>query len=314
MDGSPTLNDVKRYARELRSDKQYENQIERFDARSRMKVYGLNALTICSFGLFVLAGEPMWLVPVLIAVNGLFALPYLRVFIHSEAHWGLSKSRFGRTYMRYIAYSLYHVPFEAYRVGHFAHHQYDNDAPGEGERFSRDRQSTYLYSSQGIPVRFGAWAFHYLFVYQYANQIAMVAKRAGRRKLFEMGAQAAIIIGFDIAMMVVSWRFFVMIFVPSLVIAWLGSAIVLYMMHNVRLSDAKYHHSVNSYSKFFNSFGDNDGMHVVHSIVPFLHPYHQARVNELIENDLHPSQSLPGHYVGAFMKTRLFKQRSVATS
>lgn len=279
MDGCPAVSDVKRYARQLRGDAQYADGIRRFDTRSRMKVYGLNLITALSLLVFLCAGQPMWLVPVLIGVNGVFALPYLRVFIHSEAHWGLAETKIGRTYMRYIAYAPYHIPFEAYRVGHFAHHQYDNDSPRKGERLSRDRQSTYLYSKNGTPIRFSVWAIHYLFIYQYVEQIAMVLRRSRKRKLFEMAAQAALIIAIDVAIITLSWKFFVYVFLPSLAIAWIGSAIVLYMMHNVVLSDAQYHHSVNCYSKFFNSFGDNDGMHVVHSLVPFLHPFHQVEVN-----------------------------------
>ncbi len=314
MNGYPTVSDAKRYARELQRDKQFEPDIERFDARSQMKVYGLNFLTVLSFVAFVLAKQPLWLVLPLICLNGALTLPYLRVFIHSEAHWGLAKGRIGRLYMRYIAYSFYHIPFEAYRVGHFAHHQYDNDAPGDGESLSRDRQSTYLYSREGIPVRFGIWALYYLFVYQFVNQVSMVVRRSRKQELWEMAAQTVVIMALDLAMILISWKFFVLIFIPSLAVAWIGSAIVLYMMHNVKLTDARYHHSVNSCSRFFNSFGDNVGMHIVHSLAPSLHPYHQARVNKLVEANLHPSQTVGRHYVIAFFADLLFKKKSSALS
>lgn len=309
----PTTEDAKRYARDLRKDSQFTDEIKRFDAKSRLKVYLLNGTFLLSLVAFVFANESWWLVPALILINGVFALPNLRVFIHSEAHWGLSESRVGTWYMRFIAFALYQVPFEAYRVGHFAHHQYDNDVPERDHTLAKDRQSTYLYSHLGKPIAFLAWALHYLFVYQYLHQFVLVIKRTNRKKIAVMALQAAIIVAADVAIFLISAKFFLTVFVPSLAIAWIGSAIVLYMMHKVKFSDARYHHSVNSYSSFFNRFGDNDGMHVVHSMVPFLHPFHQARVNDLIKDGLHPDQSLRGHYVVEFFKDQLrLTRRSAA--
>lgn len=302
---APSEVDVKRYARELRKSSEFDDEIRDFDRKSRNKVLLLNAVFVLTLAVFALAGESWWLVPVLVLVNGAFALPNLRIFIHSEAHWGLCRTAPGTWYMRFLAFAPYQIPFEAYRVGHFAHHQYDNDIPERDHTLANDRQSTYLYSQKGTPVSFVVWAVHYLFVYQYINQFVLVIKRTNRKKIATMLLQLALIIGIDAAIAAVSVRFFVAVFIPSLIIAWVGSAIVLYMMHNVRFTDAKYHHSVNSHSRFFNRFGDNDGMHVIHSLVPFLHPFHQARANELIEGHLHPDQELKSHYVTAFVTSTL---------
>ncbi|UGT56971.1 fatty acid desaturase family protein [Nocardia asteroides] len=294
---------LKAEAQRLRRAPEFRSAIEEFDAASRRKVYGLNLLFAATIVAFFAAGQTWWMAMICTLINGFLALPYLRVFIHSEAHWGLGRTTWQTRYLRYVAFAPYQVPFEAYRLGHFAHHSYDNDVPERG--LARDRQSTYLYSTAGKPVNFLIWAAHYLFVYQYFHQIKLVARKASRRKLAEFGAQLALVIAIDVALLVLAPRFALMVFVPSLLIAWIGSAIVLYMMHDVVKSEAVHHHSVNSYAKFFNSFGDNDGLHVVHSLLPFLHPYHAPAIDAMIKDELHADQVVTGHYVTEFAKRRL---------
>lgn len=294
---------LKSEAQRLRRAPEHREAIDEFDAASRRKVYALNALFVATAVAFFLAGQTWWMAVLCTLVNGFVALPYLRVFIHSEVHWGLGRTRWQTRYLRYLAFAPYQVPFEAYRLGHFAHHRYDNDVPERG--LANDRQSTYLYSTAGKPVNFLVWAAHYLFVYQYFHQVRLVVRKASRRKIAEFFAQLAVVLALDIALLVLVPRFALLVLLPSLAIAWAGSAIVLYMMHDVVKSDAVHHHSVNSYARFFNSFGDNDGLHVVHSMMPFLHPYHAPAIDRLIKDELHPDQVVQGHYITEFAKRRL---------
>jgi fatty acid desaturase len=302
--------ELTRYAQQLRKDQSLAEAVRKYDAASRKKVYLLNASFLATFAAWIASGGAAWLIAPLIIVNGMFALPYLRVFIHSEAHWGLGVNRAQTWYLRYLAFAAYQVPFEAYRLGHFAHHKYDNDVPTRG--LANDRQSTYLYSRSGNPISFLIWALHYLLVYQYFYQFMLVIRKASRQKMQELAVQALIIVALDLGLALISLSFFLEIFVPSLSIAWLGSSVVLYMMHNVRKSDAVYHHSVNSYSRAFNKFGDNDGLHIVHSMFPFLHPYHVTAVDEMLRKDLHPSQVIEGHYVTGYFKQLLTPKRRYA--
>ena len=303
--------DLKEYAQHLRRDRSYGAALRRYDAASRRKVYLLNLSLLATLLIWMASDENSWLIAPLILVNGLFALPYLRVFIHSEAHWGIGANWLQTGYLRYLAFAAYQVPFEGYRLGHFAHHKYDNDVPERG--LANDRQSTYLYSPRGNPINFLVWALHYLLVYQYLHQYLMVIRKASAKKIAALAVQTLIVLAIDVGLALISRSFFLEIFLPSLGIAWLGSSIVLYMMHNVNKDDAIHHHSVNSYSRFFNRFGDNDGLHIVHSMFPFLHPYHTEAVDRLLRKDLHPSQVIEGHYVTGYLRQLLTRRSTYAT-
>lgn len=287
---------LKHKIREIR-DGTNQADIEHFDKSSRNKVIFLNATFLTSL-LTYISFPTVYTALILVVVNGTFSIPYLRVFIHSEMHWGLIKNKALSWLFRSFAFAIYHVPFEAYKYGHFAHHRHDNDVAGADK--AKDKQSTYLTSRQGTPINPLLWIIHYLFVYQFYYQTKLVIDSKLRSAKINYTLQSLIILALDIAIFNISEDFFVFIYLPSIALAWIGSGIVLYMMHCVDFEKSVYHHSVNSYSTFFNKFGDNDGLHIVHSMFPSLHPMLAKDVDELIKPELHESQVLDKHYVTQF--------------
>lgn len=279
-------------------------RVEDFNRAARNKVLALNAIFFISIALYKIMPNTL-MGCALVLVNGTFAVPYLRVFIHSEMHWGLLKNKKYEPVFRALAFSIYHVPFEAYKYGHFAHHRYDNDR-ADGS-FAKDKQSTYLTSEEGRPINWFLWMLHYLFIYQFYYQTKLVLDSGVKKAKKYLAIQVLVIVAIDSAILLLSPSFFWYVYLPSLAVAWIGSGIVLYMMHKVEVQSAAYHHSVNSYSKFFNSFGDNDGLHIVHSMFPSLHPMHASKVDTLIKPELHHTQVLRRHYVSQFF-IDLFKR------
>lgn len=301
------IQEVRMQAYGLNTDKDKQEEKNTFDAKSRLKVYFLNFVFIASLITFVFLKENKFLIFPFILLNGFFSIPYLRVFIHSEMHWGLSDNFIQKKYFRYLAFAIYQVPFVAYQYGHRAHHRFDNDVPVNF--LSQDKQSTYLYSKDKKPINFMTWIIHYLFAYQFFYQTKLVFESKLVKNIFLFFVQVFVILLLDFIIFSISSKFFFYILIPSLIISWVGSGIVLYMMHNVDYDSAVYHHSVNSYSKFFNKFGDNDGLHIVHSLYPFLHPAHAVQIDDLLKVDLTPQQKLSGHYVYEFFKEK-FKSNS----
>ncbi|KHN65859.1 hypothetical protein AV645_10280 [Acinetobacter calcoaceticus] len=296
--------ELKKVALNLHTERKYDKEIEIFDSKSRTKVFLLHAILILTLILFSVFNNQLYLIPLFIVINGFFSIAYLRVFMHSEMHWGLSENKLVKFYLRWIVFGLYQVPFTAYVFGHRAHHRYDNDHP-ESNKLSSDKQSTYLYENSGKPINPVLWMLHYLFIYQFFHQIKYVITDGKKKDLIKLILQIMVIIFMDVAIFYINKMFFLYVFIPSILVSWLGSGIVLYMMHNIEHQKAKVHHSVNSYDNFFNKFGDNDGLHIVHSLFPFLHPIHAPEIDKLVYLELDEKQKLKEHYVIAFFKIAL---------
>jgi hypothetical protein len=117
--------------------------------------------------------------------------------------------------------------------------------------------------------------------------------------LVELGC----ITGFHTALCVTVPALYSHVYIPGLLLAGFGSAMVLYMMHAVDATDYVLHPTNTSVSRFFNSFGDNDGYHLEHTLFGALHPIHLPKLHALLAPPSH--QVLADHYVVAGFKRAL---------
>jgi hypothetical protein len=90
----------------------------------------------------------------------------------------------------------------------------------------------------------------------------------------------------------------------------MASATVLYMMHAVNADEYVIHPTNTCTDRFFNSFGDNDGYHLEHTLFPSIHPLFLPKVHGLLQCD--PRQIFPIHYFKAGVRRALGRSRQVA--
>ena len=283
--------------REKSSDKE---NVDLFDKKTRLKVYILYGTFVACFLAYYFLPFSVYLSVALAIVMGFFAIPYLRVFMHSEMHWGVGSKGLSRVFFKHFLSLLFSVSQTGYVYGHRAHHRYDNDYNPSG--FPKDLQSTYIFSKSGRPTNPLVWLAFYVLVYQQFIHAYLVFSGKVITDKIWMIVELAVIVAFHSAMYIYFFDFYLFSYLPALLIAWVGSGIVLYMMHSVDADSYKIHPTNNSLSKFFNTFGDNDGYHLEHSLFPSIHPKYLKEMAECV--DLDDSQNLKDHYVIAFFKLK----------
>lgn len=209
---------------------------------------------------------------------GLLLIPFVRIFMHSQAHWGVGNSRWKNFILDHFISVIYSVQQTGYKFGHFAHHRYDNDYDPRG--YPKDLQSTYLFSTTGETCNPVVWVLFYSFIYQTAIHLMHVINSKNITFIGWYCIETIAIVLFHIAVFKLSATFYLAVYIPSLIIAWLAAGIGLYMMHNVSNNHYSVYHGVDAVGFLFNYVGDNDGYHIEHSLFPALHPAYLKEAHE----------------------------------
>jgi len=279
----------------------HDGEIRRFDARSRIKVLVLFAGFFLTLWGYELRPESGVVTLAAVAAVGAFLVPYTRIFMHSQMHWGMGGMRLTRFLLDRLVSLLFSVPQTGYAIGHRMHHRFDNDFDASGR--PRDLQSTYLFSRSAQPTSMLVWIPYYMFIFQHAVVPWLVfTQRRLSAKLWYL-VELGCIAGFHAMLFRNHTGFYVHVYVPGLLLAWFGSAMVLYMMHAVDATSYVLHPTNTSVSSFFNTFGDNDGYHLEHTLFSSLHPIHLRKLHAML--DPSPEQVFKDHYFIAGMKRAL---------
>jgi fatty acid desaturase len=267
--------------------------VRRANLVTQLKVLAVHALFGLSVWAFLASGGHWAVAVVSVAVMGLLALPFLRIYMHTQAHWGLGNGPVRNFLLDRGISVLFSQPQTGYKYGHLAHHRYDNDFDARG--FPKDLQSTYVFSRDGRPSNIWLWCLFYVVVYQNAIHLFHVLNAPRRREVLWYALETALIVGFHLALWQVSSAYYLAVYLPSVGVAWVVSAVTLYMMHAVDLDDFHVHPTLNTRSRLFNLLGDNGGYHLEHSLYPNLHPAFLAEASALIKPPA--DQVLAGPYV-----------------
>ena len=245
-----------------------------------------------------------------VIVLGLVAMPFLRVFMHSQGHWKAGNGPIRNFILDHGLSLLFGLSQTGYKYGHLAHHRYDNDYDPTG--FPKDLQSTYIFSRNRKPTNIWVWCVFYILVYQQFIHMFHAFNAPKRREALWFVIETAMIIAFNMALFAWVPAFYLAVYLPSLLLAWFVSAVSLYMMHAIDLDDYDVHPTLNTSDKLFNWFGDNDGYHMEHSLFPALHPVFLEMTSRLINPP--EEQVLKGQYfTAAFDRMFAFTRRRKET-
>jgi fatty acid desaturase len=278
--------------------------VRRANLVTQAKVAAIYATFVAALAAYQLTGGRPTVSAASVVVLGVFALPFLRVFMHSQSHWGVGNGPVRNWLLDHGISLLFGVPQTGYKYGHLAHHRYDNDYDPTG--FPKDLQSTYIFSRDRRPANIVVWCLFYVTVYQHAVHLYHTVNAPKRREVFWFAFEYGLIVALHAALFHFAPGFYLTVYLPSLVIAWLVSAVSLYMMHAVDADDYEVHPTLNTRDRFFNWFGDNDGYHMEHSLYPHVHQVFLGRVSDLIQPPA--EQVLDGQYVTAAFR-RFFAPR-----
>jgi fatty acid desaturase len=223
-----------------------------------------------------------WAVSVIsVAVLGVIALPLLRLFMHTHAHWKVGNGPVRNWLLDHGVSVLLSIPQTGYKYGHLAHHRYDNDFDPRG--FPRDLQSTYIFSKDGRPSNIVVWCLFYIVVYQNFIHFYHVLNAPRRREAAWHTFESALIVAFHASLYHISAGYYLQVYLPSLLLAWAVSALTLYVMHAVDLNCFALHPTLNTRSRVFNLLGDNGGYHLEHSLYPNVHQVFLDKASALIQ-------------------------------
>jgi fatty acid desaturase len=276
--------------------------IRRTNFYTQVKVGLIYAAFFAALTAYVVSGGHAAVAAVGIAVLGLLAISFLRVFMHTQAHWKFGNGPIRNWLLDHGLSILFSVPQTGYKYGHLAHHRYDNDYDPSG--FPKDLQSTYIFSRNRRPTNLWLWCVFYLVVYQHAVHLFHVLNAPKRREIAWYAFEYLLIAAFHAGVYWLSPGFYLTVYLPALALAWCVAAVSLYMMHAVDLDEYEVHPTLNSHDPWFNWFGDNDGYHLEHSLFPNLHPAFLKMASDLIQPP--EQQVLSGQYVTAALE-RLFQ-------
>jgi fatty acid desaturase len=281
--------------------------IRRANFHTQLKILAIHVVFFGALAAYLASGGH-WIAAALgVAVLGLLALPFIRVYMHSQGHWGIGNGPIRNWLLDRGISILFSVPQTGYKYGHLAHHRYDNDFDSRG--FPKDLQSTYIFSRDGKPTNIVLWCLFYVLAYQHAIHLFHVLNAPRRRELAWFAFEYVLIAAFHAGVWLVSPGFYLAVYLPSLVLAWLVSAVSLYMMHAVDRDDFEIHPTLNTRNRLFNWFGDNDGYHLEHSLYPALHPVFLDKASALVQPPV--EQVLEGQYLTEALR-RLFGTRAKA--
>lgn len=289
-------------------------RVRRANRRTRLKVLALHLAFVASIaGDRLAGGHPGYRAPAVLAL-GLFVLPFLRVFMHSQSHWAIGDGRVRNFLLDRFISLPFSISQTGYRAGHVAHHLYDNDHDPRG--LPRDLQSTYVFSRDGRPAPIWKWVLFYMFGYQLGLHFFHVVRMGKPRDLGWYALENAAIVAMHGALWALVPGYYLAVYLPALLLGWLAASIALYMMHHVdaRRVDAGelVYHAVNSVEPFFNWFGDNDGYHIEHSLFANVHPVFLREVNAILRPPA--AQELHLNYVLAGLKLVLSRRRAPAAA
>jgi fatty acid desaturase len=267
--------------------------VRRANLHTQLKVVAVHLLFSLSVAAFLASGGHWAVIALSVFLLGLIALPFLRIFMHTQAHWGLGNGPVRNFLLDHLISVLFSAPQTGYKYGHLAHHRYDNDFDARG--FPKDLQSTYVFSRNGKPANIWLWSAFYILVYQNFIHLFHVLNAPRRREILWYLLETVLVVAFHLALWRLSPAYYLWVYWPTLVVAWLVSAVTLYMMHAVDLDHFHVHPTLNTRNRLFNLIGDNGGYHLEHSLYPNLHPAFLAEASALIQPPA--EQVLDGPYV-----------------
>lgn len=213
---------------------------------------------------------------------GMFWIPLTRLFMHSQMHWKFGASKFQNFILDHGIGLIFSLPQTSYAVGHRFHHKFDNDWAPNG--LPNDLQSTFMFSKTEEPISIRLWAPYYMFIFQLILTPYWVYKHGTKREKFWFPFEQALIIGFHYFLFRLDPQCYFIIYIPALLLAWFNSSLALYMMHAVRADEYALHPTNNCHHNAFNSFGDNDGYHLEHSLFAAIHPIHLPALHEKLKD------------------------------
>jgi fatty acid desaturase len=275
--------------------------IRRANLWTQFKVLAIYALFAMALGAFLATGGNVAVAAASVVGLGAWVLPALRIYMHSQAHWGVGNGPVRNFLLDRVISVLFGTPQTGYKYGHLAHHRYDNDFDPRG--FPKDLQSTYVFSRDGETANVWLWCAFYALVYQHALHLFHVLNAPRRREVLWFLLEAALIAAFHRLLWQVSPAFYLAVYLPALGVAWMVSALTLYMMHAVELEHFRIHPTLNAQDRTLNRIGDNLGYHLEHSLFPNLHPVFLDRASALIQPP--PEQVLRGSYLGEGLRLLL---------
>lgn len=261
------------------SDK--DPEIRAYNFKTQLKIASIYLLFAACLAAD-LSTDGFWLVrATAVGLLGLVAIPFLRVFMHSQGHWHVGNGPVRNFLLDHLLSLLFSVQQTGYRLGHSAHHLYDNDFDPRG--FPKDLQSTYVFSRDGKPANLLLWGAFYVSVYQFAIHLFHALNSSRRSDRVAYLGETVAIVAFHAGVWSLAPGFYWAVYLPALAISWIVAAVALYAMHDVTLEDHTFYHAINCVEPFFNWFGDNDGYHIEHSLFPNIHPAHLKKANALIQ-------------------------------
>jgi fatty acid desaturase len=275
--------------------------VEKYNRESQLKLMILFLGTVLCAAFYKHVDQSVITSAILVLLMGTLLIPYTRIFMHSQMHWGLSNSKVLNVVYSHIVSVVFGVTQTGYSYGHKLHHRFDNDFNPNG--FPKDLQSTYVFSRDGQPSNKVLWMFYYMFFYQQLYVNWLVLKRGKLKDIFWALVEISLISGVHFMLFQFSSDFYLYLFLPALFMAWCASSLTLYEMHNVPANDYHIHPTVTSVDSFFNWYGDNDGYHLEHSLFASLHPSYLKKCHKLL--DLSESQIYKKQYAVESL-TKLF--------
>jgi len=170
------------------------------------------------------------------------------------------------------------VPQILYHHYHMNHHFGDNDRIG-ADGTTKDWSSIYRYGKNDEPENFWKYIIVSFFRVELGPVIHKVVCK-GRTQVIQLVVEFAAIGMFWIAMILVSWRYFLLFYLPSYYLGWVLSYAEGYLEHHGAQPGNPYANSVSSYHWLYNLLWFNNGYHQEHHWDPKVH---WTRMKELHE-------------------------------
>ncbi len=173
-----------------------------------------------------------------------------------------------------------------YRYLHFNHHQYGNDRQDiHGQ--TQDRSSTFTYGKNGESENVLTYCGLAIFRDDITESFREAKTEKDKINLYaEFSACALVSIGY----LFISWKFFLLLFVPVFYFGWFITYLTNYYEHFGAIPENKYADSASHYSRIYNLLTCNEGYHQEHHLRPSIHwtqrpeIYHKLR-EQLDSND-----------------------------
>jgi fatty acid desaturase len=206
------------------------------------------------------------------------------------------------------------IPQTIYYHYHMNHHWGDNDAKGPNGT-TRDWGSTYRHGKGDQPEAFWKYCFIGFFRFELAPCLRMIL-RHGPRHIVLLLVESLVLGAFWLALLLVNWRFFLFIYVPSYYLGWVLIYAHTYFLHYGARPGDYYANSVSSYHRLYNWLFFNNGFHQEHHWDPKAHWTRMRQVREEIRPQMriHGTRILRGPHITVFLEDWLTQREMRAAA